>query len=83
MAMRILSLLPGLLLIVGCGNGTSSSDGGADGGSPRTLVLLHTNDEHSHLLGFGPEVDDYPPPTRSPAVSAGAPCCSLPSEPRR
>ncbi len=69
MAMRILSLLPGLLLIVGCGNGTSSSDGGADGGSPRTLVLLHTNDEHSHLLGFGPEVDDYPPPT---AAGTGA-----------
>ena len=27
----------------------------------RTLVLLHTNDEHSHLLGFGPEADDFPP----------------------
>lgn len=29
----------------------------------RTLVLLHTNDEHSHLLGSGPEVDDFPPAT--------------------
>ena len=23
----------------------------------KTLVLLHTTDEHSHLLGFGPEAD--------------------------
>jgi len=26
----------------------------------RTLVLLHTNDEHSHILGHSPEVDDFP-----------------------
>src|SRR5260370_13078343 len=26
------------------------------------LVILHTNDEHSHLIGFGPEVDDFPVP---------------------
>src|SRR5262245_27722003 len=26
---------------------------------PRRLVILHTNDEHSHLLGFGP-VSEYP-----------------------
>src|ERR1700682_6106433 len=31
-----------------------------DGGKPsRKLVLLHTNDEHSHLLGSGPEADDF------------------------
>jgi 5'-nucleotidase len=29
---------------------------------PRKLVILHTNDEHSHLLGAGPEQDDLPPP---------------------
>ncbi len=28
--------------------------------APRKLVLLHTNDEHSHLLGLAPEVDDFP-----------------------
>src|SRR3954469_17047546 len=34
----------------------------------RTLVILHTNDEHSHLLGDGPqlgdlpELEDYPAP---------------------
>src|SRR4051812_14046157 len=61
--MRHLWLIPAALLI-GCGNGTSTNDGGnPDGGGPRTLVILHTNDEHSHLLGFGPEVDDYPPAT--------------------
>src|SRR5881275_304010 len=26
----------------------------------RGLVLLHTNDEHSHLLGVGPEKDEFP-----------------------
>jgi len=29
----------------------------------RQLVLFHTNDEHSHLFGFAPEVDDFPLPT--------------------
>ena len=28
----------------------------------RKLVILHTNDEHSHLIGLGPEVDDFPVP---------------------
>jgi len=27
--------------------------------SSHKLVILHTNDEHSHLIGFGPEVDDF------------------------
>ncbi len=29
---------------------------------PSRFVLLHTNDEHSHLLGIGPGVDDWPLP---------------------
>src|SRR5262245_47823227 len=29
----------------------------------RSLIIFHTNDEHSHVLGAGPELDDYPPPT--------------------
>jgi len=36
---------------------------GGDAGmttGPRSIVFLHTNDEHSHELGFGPEVDDNP-----------------------
>jgi len=35
--------------------------------SSHKLVILHTNDEHSHLLGFGPEADDFPV-----AASAGS-----------
>ncbi|WP_243316413.1 bifunctional metallophosphatase/5'-nucleotidase [Geothrix paludis] len=33
---------------------------GVDKEGNRTLVLLHTTDEHSRLLGVGPEVDGYP-----------------------
>ncbi len=29
----------------------------------RSLTLLYTNDEHSHLFAFGPESDDYPTAT--------------------
>ena len=35
---------------------------GGSSKAPRKLVLLHTNDEHSHLIGLGPEVDDFPVP---------------------
>ena len=43
----------------------------ACGGSkaPRKLVLLHTNDEHSHLLGSGPEADDFALTYLSPGTS--------------
>jgi 5'-nucleotidase len=44
-----------LLLAGACGDN--------EGGGGRRLVLLHTNDEHSHLFGFAPEIDDYPAPT--------------------
>ncbi len=27
---------------------------------PSRVVILHTNDEHSHVLGIGPSVDDWP-----------------------
>lgn len=29
---------------------------------PQGIVFIHTNDEHSHMFGFGPEVDDFPTP---------------------
>jgi 5'-nucleotidase / UDP-sugar diphosphatase len=55
LALPLLFLLP-----VACGD----DDGGpGPGGGERRLVILHTNDEHSHLFGFAPEVDDFPPPT--------------------
>jgi 5'-nucleotidase len=37
----------------------------------RTLVLLHTNDEHSHLLGFQPEADDFPTPSLNGGIEGG------------
>ena len=48
------------------GDAAVTGDGGADGGEvdaadgPRSIVFLHTNDEHSHVLGFAPEIDDFP-----------------------
>jgi 5'-nucleotidase len=33
--------------------------------APKKLVILHTNDEHSHLIGLGPEIDDFPRPANS------------------
>ncbi|MCA1828401.1 MAG: bifunctional UDP-sugar hydrolase/5'-nucleotidase [Myxococcales bacterium] len=33
--------------------------------APKKLVILHTNDEHSHLIGLGPEIDDFPTPAPS------------------
>ena len=42
--------------------------------SPRKLVILHTNDEHSHLIGLGPEIDDFPTPaaTSNAEIKGGA-----------
>jgi 2',3'-cyclic-nucleotide 2'-phosphodiesterase (5'-nucleotidase family) len=45
--------------LVTCACSSSSSTPPA----PRLLTLLHSNDEHSHLLGLSPEVDDFPAPT--------------------
>jgi 5'-nucleotidase/UDP-sugar diphosphatase len=43
-------------------------------GSPRKLVIFHSNDEHSHLFGYGPEADEFPAPTTAGtgAVKGGA-----------
>src|SRR4051812_22457059 len=41
------------------------------GKPPRKLVILHTNDEHSHLLGSGPEADDFAQTYGGAAPSAG------------
>src|SRR5512140_909266 len=38
---------------------------------PRKLVILHTNDEHSHMLGFGPEADDFVETYGGAAPAAG------------
>lgn len=33
-----------------------------DAQGPQSIIFLHTNDEHSHHIGFGPEIDDFPLP---------------------
>jgi 5'-nucleotidase len=49
-----------------CGSGDDDSQpppsggGGEGAGTSHKLVILHTNDLHSHLMGFGPE-QDYTP----------------------
>ena len=47
--------------LVGCDD---DGGGGPDAGpGEKRLVILFTNDEHSHLFGFAPEIDDHPTPT--------------------
>src|SRR2546421_11310024 len=60
--MRRLAVPLFALALAGCGDSTKPT---------RTLVLLHTNDEHSHLLGFQPELDDFPTPSSGTGVIKG------------
>jgi 5'-nucleotidase / UDP-sugar diphosphatase len=53
--MKTLRLLPVTLLLAGCPDPEPTD-------STRSLIILHTNDEHSHVIGHGPESDDFPPP---------------------
>ena len=68
-ASRAVLSLACLFAFAACGgddDGDDGDDGDDDGdqnGEERRLVLFHTNDEHSHLFGFAPEVDDFPLPT--------------------
>ncbi len=41
------------------------------GTMPRSIVFVHTNDEHSHQLGFAPEVDDVPPAAPNSGIAGG------------
>lgn len=59
MVSRTLLSLVVASLAVGCSSGKD----------PRKLVIFHTNDEHSHLVGIEPEADDFPQPT---AAGSGA-----------
>jgi 5'-nucleotidase len=61
----------------GASGGGPDASGGtnsvADGGeirSPQKLLILHTNDIHSHLMGFGPE-RDYTPATPDDDATRG------------
>jgi len=63
----------GSLPDAGSAAGAGGSAGAPDDG-PRTaqkLLLLHTNDLHSHLMGFGPERDYTPATTGDDATHGG------------
>jgi len=46
--------------------------GGGGSGTTQKLVILHTNDLHSHLMGFGPEQDYTPLTTDDDETVGGA-----------
>jgi 5'-nucleotidase / UDP-sugar diphosphatase len=55
------------------GSGGSGGMGGTEPGPPRAaqkVLVLHTNDLHSHLMGYGPE-RDYTPATRNDDSTRG------------
>src|SRR3569832_2231514 len=56
----------GAALAAGCGGDSSTPPAPA----PQPLVILHTNDLHSHLMGQSPEVD-YTPAAIGAAQAAG------------
>ncbi|HTQ04051.1 MAG TPA: bifunctional UDP-sugar hydrolase/5'-nucleotidase [Polyangiaceae bacterium] len=64
------------LVAVACGGDDDSAAppatgaGGQTAGSGDKLVILHTNDLHSHLMGFGPE-EDYTPLTTGDDATVG------------
>jgi 5'-nucleotidase len=55
---------------VGGGAGAGGAGGGGGGGVAHSLVILHTNDLHSHLMGDGPEAD-YTPATPNDDTTQG------------
>ena len=46
-------------------------DAGDNGGGPQSIIFLHTNDEHSHFLGIGPNSDDFDPPSNLESIKGG------------
>jgi 5'-nucleotidase len=44
----------------GDGGGIDGIDGAGEAGTPQKILILHTNDIHSHLMGFAPEADYTP-----------------------
>ena len=67
--------IAGGLAVTGCGgdDDDTAPTGGTGGGgnsAAKKLMILHTNDLHSHLMGFGPE-QDYTPLTTDDDVTVG------------
>src|SRR5262245_52490589 len=71
-------LLAAAVYAAACGGGGSNHRDGGDGGievgpeagTPQKLLILHTNDIHSHLMGFAPEAD-YTPNTPNDDATGG------------
>ncbi len=57
---RFSLLLFGLVIILAAFSSNGFSAARSAPASEKGLVILHTSDEHSHLLGVGPESEDYP-----------------------
>src|SRR5579871_2240180 len=49
----------------------AGGDAGPPAGPPQKLLILHTNDIHSHLMGFAPEVDYTPATPNDDATHGG------------
>lgn len=78
-----LPLLATVLFAAACGgDGAAKPDGSSDAGdvdttpdavpgTPQKLLILHTNDIHSHLMGFAPEADYTPASPNDDATQGG------------
>jgi 5'-nucleotidase / UDP-sugar diphosphatase len=53
------------------GSRPDAGDGGPPPGTPQKLMILHTNDIHSHLMGFAPEIDYTPASPNDDATLGG------------
>jgi 5'-nucleotidase / UDP-sugar diphosphatase len=75
-----LPLLATALHAAACGGGGGGAhpdaggdgpDGAGEAGTPQNLLILHTNDIHSHLMGFAPEADYTPASPNDDATQGG------------
>lgn len=53
------------------GSKPDAGDGGPPPGPPQKVLILHTNDIHSHLMGFAPEIDYTPASPNDDATRGG------------
>ena len=59
-------LFAGLAIVAGCGGGGSGGQA-----TPPKILILHTNDLHSHLMGHGPEADYTPASVNNDSTVGG------------
>jgi 5'-nucleotidase len=66
----------GAFFLAACGSSSGAGnpdagDGGPPPGTPQKVLILHTNDIHSHLMGFAPEIDYTPASPNDDATRGG------------